>query len=77
MGHGRGCAGRVAADGAHWRHAYFAGDGGLGWNDLGFTSTTNGVAVHGPVLTDSNGERRPGQLPLTSDGGASWKQVRC
>ena len=65
-----------SADGAQWRDAYVAGDGGLGWNDLGFTSTTNGVAVHGPVLTDSNAERRPGQLLLTSDGGASWTQVR-
>jgi photosystem II stability/assembly factor-like uncharacterized protein len=65
-----------SADGAHWRDAYFAGDGGLGWNDLGFTSTTNGVAVHGPVLSDSNSEGRPGQLLLTSDGGVSWKQVR-
>jgi len=34
------------------------------------------VAVYGPVLTDSNAERRPGQLLLTSDGGASWTQVR-
>jgi photosystem II stability/assembly factor-like uncharacterized protein len=64
------------ADGVHWRDAYFAGDGGLGWNDLGFTSSTNGVAVHGPVLSDGNSEGRPGQLLLTSDGGASWKQVR-
>ena len=65
-----------SADGAQWRDAYFAGDGGLGWNDLGFTSTTNGVAVHGPVLSDSNSEGRPGQLLLTSDGGGSWRQVR-
>jgi len=65
-----------SADGTHWRDAYVAGDGGLGWNDLGFTSTTNGVAVHGPVLTDRNAERRPGQLLFSSDAGASWKQVR-
>jgi len=27
------------------------------------------------VLSDDNAEKRPGQLLLTSDGGASWQPV--
>jgi hypothetical protein len=61
--------------GAKWSTAFFAGDGGLGFNDLGFTSPADGVAVYGPVLSDNNAEGRPGQLLLTSDGGASWQKV--
>ncbi len=61
---------------ARWGTAYLAGDGGLGWNDLGFTTASDGVAVHGPALSDDNKEGRPGQLLLTSDGGATWYAVR-
>jgi len=61
---------------AKWGTAYMAGDGGMGWNDLGFTTTSDGVVVHGPVLSDSNSERRPGQLLLTSNGGATWQAVK-
>ncbi|HMD91189.1 MAG TPA: hypothetical protein VKG80_00955 [Trebonia sp.] len=61
---------------AQWGTAYQAGDGGQGWNDLGFTTTSDGVVVHGPAFSDGNKEGRPGQLLLTSDGGASWQLVR-
>ena len=60
----------------HWQTAYLADDGGQGWADLGFTTSADGVAVHGPVLSDGNREGRPGQLLLTSDGGMTWRQVR-
>jgi hypothetical protein len=60
---------------AKWGTAYMSGDGGLGWNDLGFTSATDGVVVHGPALNDNNQDGRPGQLLLTSDGGATWHLV--
>ena len=60
---------------ARWGTAYQAGDGGQGWNDLGFTSATDGVVVHGPAITDANSEGRPGQLLLTSNGGATWQLV--
>lgn len=64
-------------DGGHgWSTAYSAGDGGMGFNDLGFTTPGDGVAVHGPALSDGNSEGRPGQLLLTADGGASWRAVR-
>ena len=61
--------------GAKWSTAFFAGDGGLGFNDLGFTTPTDGVVVYGPVFSDDNAEGRPGQLLLTSNGGASWQKV--
>ena len=50
-------------------------DGGVGWADLGFTTGTNGVVVHAPADSDGNSTQRPGQLFLTSDGGASWTPV--
>lgn len=64
-----------ADGGAQWTTAYYAGDGGLGFNDLGFTTATNGVVVYGPVLSDNNAEGRPGRLLLTSNGGAGWQSI--
>jgi photosystem II stability/assembly factor-like uncharacterized protein len=60
---------------ATWGTAYQAGDGGQGFNDLGFTTTSDGVVVHGPVFQDGNTQGRPGQLLFTSDGGATWQLV--
>jgi len=34
------------------------------------------VVVHGPSFSDGNNGSRPGQLLLTSDGGATWRPVR-
>jgi hypothetical protein len=65
-----------ADGGARWSIAYRADDGGTGFNDLGFTTTSDGVAVHGPTYRDGNSYGMPGQLVLTSDGGASWTTVR-
>jgi hypothetical protein len=64
-----------ADGGAQWATAYYAGDGGLGFNDLGFTTAANGGVVYGPALSDSNAEGRPGRLLLTGNGGASWQPV--
>ncbi len=58
--------------GARWLVAFEKGDGGAGFNDLGFTTTADGVAVYGPVYQNGNGYGMPGKLLLTSDGGASW-----
>jgi photosystem II stability/assembly factor-like uncharacterized protein len=65
-----------ADGGVQWSVAYKAIDGGAAFNDLGFTTTSEGVAVVGPVYQDGNAYRMPGQLLLTSDGGASWTAVR-
>ena len=61
--------------GSSWRIVYTADDGGTGWADLGFTTATDGVVVHGPANSDGNSTQRPGQLFLTSDGGTTWYQV--
>jgi hypothetical protein len=66
-----------ADGGVQWTIAYRAPvDGGVEFNDLGFTTAADGVAVLGPVYSDANPYRMPGQLLLTSDGGASWTAVR-
>jgi len=64
-----------SSNGANWSSAYFAGDGGAGFADLGFTNQNDGVVVHGPVHTDGTAAGFPGQLLLTSNGGASWHLV--
>ena len=38
-----------ADGGAQWSTAYYEGDGGLGFNDLGFTTPADGVVVYGPA----------------------------
>jgi hypothetical protein len=61
--------------GSSWRIVHTADDGGMGWADLGFTTATDGVVVHGPADADGNSTQRPGELFLTSDGGTTWHQV--
>ena len=62
-------------DGVTWRIVNEQYDGGMGWADLGFTTATDGVVVHGPANADGNSTGRPGQLFLTSDGGTAWQRV--
>ena len=59
--------------GARWLVVFKAGDGGAAFNDLGFTTTADGVAVYGPVYQNDNTYGLPGKLLLSSDGGASWQ----
>jgi hypothetical protein len=66
-----------SADGGRtWRTARFFPDDGLGFADLGFTTSEDGVVVHGAVDVDGNRDHRPGQLLLTGNAGASWVLVR-
>jgi hypothetical protein len=58
---------RSGDGGVTWQTANTQFDGGAGWADLGFTTATDGVVVHGPADSDGNSTRRPGQLFLTSD----------
>jgi len=62
--------------GASWQIVSQQDDGGAGWADLGFTTVTDGVVVHGPADSDGNATQRPGQLLLTGDAGATWYPVR-
>ncbi len=57
----------VSTDGGRrWHIAKTLDDGGLGWNDFGFTTATQGVAVEG---MQANGNSR---LWLTRTAGRSW-----
>jgi hypothetical protein len=57
-----------ADNGRTWRTVVTYDDGGMGWNDLGFTSLSDGVVIHGhPVSGDG-----AGQLLLTGNGGLTW-----
>jgi hypothetical protein len=60
-----------AGNGKTWRTVLTYLDGGQGWNDLGFTTTGDGVIIHGhPVYGDM-----AGQLLLTDNGGLTWHAV--
>jgi photosystem II stability/assembly factor-like uncharacterized protein len=57
-------------DGLTWTTTLGFGDGGLGLSDLGFTTATQGVVIHGsPAYPDSL------QLLMTRDGGRQWVAV--
>ena len=61
-----------ADNGRTWRTVVTYPDGGQGWNDLGFTTTHDGVVIHGhPDIGDMLG-----QLLLTGNGGQTWHVVR-
>ena len=61
-----------ADNGKTWRTVVTYLDGGQGWNDLGFTTTRDGVVIHGyPYYGDMLG-----QLLLTGNGGQTWHVVR-
>jgi hypothetical protein len=61
-----------ADNGRTWRTVVNYPDGGQGWNDLGFTTTRDGLVIHGhPYFGDMLG-----QLLLTGNGGRTWHAVR-
>jgi hypothetical protein len=60
-----------ADNGTTWRTALTYVDGGQGWNDLGFTTTRDGLVIHGPPYHGG----MPGQLLLTENGGLTWHAV--
>jgi photosystem II stability/assembly factor-like uncharacterized protein len=61
---------RSADAGRTWNSAFEKGDGGLGIEDLGFTTSSQGVAIYG---TPGNGN--PSLLLMTRDAGATWSPV--
>jgi BNR/Asp-box repeat len=60
-----------ADDGKTWRAVVTYPDGGQGWNDLGFTTTRDGVVIHGHPAYGN----MLGQLLLTDNGGLTWHPV--
>jgi photosystem II stability/assembly factor-like uncharacterized protein len=57
-------------EGRTWTGTLGFGDGGLGLSDLGFTTATQGVVIHGSVAYPQSL-----QLLLTRDGGHTWAPV--
>jgi hypothetical protein len=55
---------------AQWQTVVTEPDGGQGWADLGFTTASDGVVIHGPAARGF-----VGQLLLTEDGGLTWRRV--
>jgi hypothetical protein len=61
------------AGGQTWTTPEDLGDGGLGWNDIAFTSNDTAFVVHGPAgCCGGNG---PGELWKSTDGGVTWRQT--
>jgi hypothetical protein len=54
--------------GRRWHHNLTLGDGGLGWNDFGFTTASRGVAVAGNPSFGSH-------LWMTTNAGRKWHKV--
>ena len=48
------------------------GDGGIGWNDIAFTTDQTAFVVHGPAARC--GGHGPGELWKSTDGGLTWRQ---
>jgi hypothetical protein len=62
-----------STDGGHtWSTVETSADGGIGFNDLGFTSNTQGIVIHGRPGPPDN---YASQLLMTHDGGANWQPV--
>jgi photosystem II stability/assembly factor-like uncharacterized protein len=55
--------------GRTWQTSLFLADGGKGWNDFGFTTATQGIAVEGVPAIGSH-------LYLTRNGGRTWRRIR-
>jgi len=62
-----------SGDGGHsWPAVLQQGDGGFGYWDLGFTTSTQGVVIYGQP---DMGAGMPTKLLMTRDAGASWAAV--
>jgi hypothetical protein len=60
------------AGGQTWTTSEDLGDGGIGWNDVTFTTNTMGFVIHGPASCCGGGF---GELWKTEDGGLTWAPV--
>ncbi len=59
--------------GQTWTTPVDLGDGGMGWNDVLFTTDQIGFVIHGPATCC--GGFGPGELWETQDGGLTWGPV--
>jgi photosystem II stability/assembly factor-like uncharacterized protein len=58
------------AGGTTWTTSADLGDGGMGWNDIVFTTDEVGYVIHGPAGSPCC--TQVGELWQTQDGGATW-----
>jgi hypothetical protein len=65
---------RSTDSGRTWTKQQFS-DGGAGMADLGFTTSSQAVVVHGSPVIDNSG-RAPSELLMSTDAGANWRQVK-
>lgn len=63
---------RSTDGGATWTTPVSFDDGGIGFNDLGFSTSTMGEVIHGYPGPPAG---FPSQLLMTGDGGATWAAV--
>jgi photosystem II stability/assembly factor-like uncharacterized protein len=56
--------------GRSWTTSVDLGDGGMGWNDIVFTTNQVGFVIHGPAASPW----LPGELWKTEDGGGTWRK---
>jgi hypothetical protein len=54
-----------------WQMPVGLGDGGLGWNDIGYVTKTEAYVVYSPVSSFEG----QGRLWVTHDAGRSWQDV--
>jgi photosystem II stability/assembly factor-like uncharacterized protein len=62
------------AGGETWTTSEDLGDGGLGWNDVTFTTDQTAFVIHGPAFCC--GDNGTGELWKSGDGGTTWRQTQ-
>jgi hypothetical protein len=60
--------------GETWTTSEDLGDGGIGWNDITFTTNQVAFVIHGPATCC--GEHGVGELWKSTDGGLTWRQTQ-
>ena len=55
--------------GRTWGQSLFISDGGAGWSDFGFTTSSQGAAIDGNLLAGSH-------MYMTWDAGRTWHAIR-
>jgi photosystem II stability/assembly factor-like uncharacterized protein len=61
------------AGGQNWTTPEDLGDGGIGWNDITFTTDQLAFVVHGPA--GCCGGHGIGEIWKSTDGGVTWRQI--
>jgi hypothetical protein len=60
--------------GTTWTTSEDLGDGGIGWNDIAFTTNQVAFVVHGPA--ECCGNHGVGEIWRSLDGGLTWRQIQ-